>query len=358
MYHAVVLCGGSGTRLWPLTRNAMPKQFLPLLSARPLLIETIERLKRSAPPERIWIVAGRAHEPIVRTMLAGVLPGQNLIFEPLARDSTGAVGLAMARLLRVDPDAVFTAFHSDHVIENAPQFDAAVALASRLAADGPIVNVGAAPTYPETGYGYVERGRALATGDGVVAYEVIRFHEKPSADRAAEYVRAGTFLWNVGMFTWRASVVRDLLAEHLPGSVARFERTERLLASDPEAALATFAELPRISVDHAILEKARNRVVIEADLGWLDIGDWAAMYAATGPKDADGNVAPAEGVLVGARGTYLSTTRPGKVIAAVGVEDLVVVDTEDALLVARRDRAQDVRKAVDELKRRGLERHL
>jgi mannose-1-phosphate guanylyltransferase len=358
MYHAVVLCGGSGTRLWPLTRNAMPKQFLPLTSPRPLLIETIERLKRSAPPERIWIVAGRNHESIVRSMLEGVLSPRNLLFEPLARDSTGAVGLAMARLLRVDPEAVFTAFHSDHVIGNARQFDAAVALASRLAADGPIVNVGAAPRYPETGYGYVERGRPVARGDGVVAYEVIRFHEKPDAARAAEYVRAGNFLWNVGMFTWRASVVRDLLAEHLPGSVERFETTERLLDSDPDAALAAFAELPRISVDYAILEKARNRIVVEADLGWLDIGDWAAMYAATVLKDAEGNVAPAEGVLVDTHGSYLSTTRPGKVIAAVGLDDLVVVDTEDALLVARRDRAQDVRKAVEELKRRGLDAHL
>jgi mannose-1-phosphate guanylyltransferase/mannose-6-phosphate isomerase len=358
MYHAVVLCGGSGTRLWPLTRNAMPKQFLPLTSERPLLIETIERLKRSAPPERIWIVAGRAHEPIVREMLDGVLPRDNLLFEPLARDSTGAVGLAMARLLRLDPDAVFTAFHSDHVIANATQFDAAVALASRLAAEGPIVNVGAAPRYAETGYGYVERGRVVATGDGVVAYEVVRFHEKPDPARAAEYVRAGNFLWNVGMFTWRASVVRSLLNEHLPGSVERFEKTERLLDDDPETALATFAELPRISVDYAILEKARDRVVIEAALGWLDIGDWAAMYAASEPKDADGNVAPADAVLVGARGSYLSTTRTGKVIAAIGLEDLVVVDTDDALLVARRDRAQDVRKAVDELKRRGLDAHL
>ena len=350
MYHAVVLCGGSGTRLWPLTRNKLPKQFLPLTSERPLLIETIERLKRSAPRERIWIVAGRLHEPIVREMLKGELPAENLIFEPMARDSTGAVGLATARLLRVDPDAVFTAFHSDHIIANAAQFDAAVALAAELAAEGPIVNVGVAATRPETGLGYVERGDLVATGDGVAAYKTLRFHEKPDLATAEQYVRAGTFLWNVGMFTWRAAVIRDMLRQHLPGSVERFERTDLLLDADPDGALAEFAQLPRISIDYAVLEKATNRVVVEADLGWLDIGDWAAMYSSA-PHDAAGTAG--DGIVVDTRNSYLSTTQRGKVVAAIGLDDVVVVDTPDALLVAKRDRAQDVRKVVEELRARG-----
>jgi mannose-1-phosphate guanylyltransferase len=347
MYHAVVLCGGSGTRLWPLTRQALPKQFLPLTSDRPLLVETVERLKRSAPLERIWLVGGRAHERLMREQLPE-LPPENFIVEPMARDSAAAVGLAMARLLRRDPDAVFTAFHSDHIIEQQQQFDAAVELASRLAADGPIVNVGAAPTRPETGYGYVERGRRVATGDGVVAFEVVKFHEKPDAARAAEYVRSGRFLWNVGMFTWRASVIRDLFLEHQPGSVERFEETERLLESDPDAALATFAELPRISVDYAILEKATNRIVIEADLGWLDVGDWAAMHAVK-------KASPVRTVEIDAPGSYAWSSRPGKVVATVGLDDVVVVDTDDALLVIKRQRAQDVKRVVDELKARGLD---
>lgn len=352
MYHAVVLCGGSGTRLWPLTRNRLPKQFLPLTSNRPLLLETIDRLKRSAPPERIWIVAGRLHEPIVREMLAGELPAENLLFEPMARDSTGAIGLAMARLLRVDPDALFTAFPSDHIVANDPQFDAAVALAARVAEQGKIVNVGVTPTRPDTGLGYVERGSVVATGDGVVAYETIRFHEKPDLARAEEYVRAGNYLWNAGMFTWRASVIRDMLAEHLPGSVALFERTDQLLDSDAEGALAAFAELPRISIDYAVLEKAKDRVVVEAELGWMDIGDWSAMHAAA-PKDAAGNAGDA--IAIDTRGSYLSTTQPGKVVAAIGLEDLVVIDTADALLVARKDRTQDVRKVVEALRERERE---
>lgn len=347
MYHAVVLCGGSGTRLWPLTRQAMPKQFLPLTSDRPLLVETVERLKRSAPLERIWLVGGRQHERVMREQLPELPPG-NFIVEPTARDSAGAVGLAMARLLRHDPDAVFTAFHSDHIIENQAQFDAAVALASQLAADGPIVNVGAAPTRPETGYGYVERGKQVAAREGVVAFEVVRFHEKPDAERAAEYVRSGRFLWNVGMFTWRASVIRDLFRQYQPGSVEKFEATDRLLETDADEALSTFAELPRISVDYAILEKATNRVVIEADLGWLDVGDWAAMHQVERPTAA-------RTVEVDAPGAYAWTTRPGKVVATVGLENVVVVDTDDALLVIRRDRAQDVKKVVDELRARGLD---
>lgn len=347
MYHAVVLCGGSGTRLWPLTRQAMPKQFLPLTSDRPLLVETIDRLKRSAPLERIWLVGGRQHERTMREQLPELPPG-NFIVEPVARDSAGAVGLAMARLLRHDPDAVFTAFHSDHIIENSEQFDAAVALARQLAAEGPVVNVGVTPTRPETGYGYVERGRRVASAGGVTAFEVVRFHEKPDPARAAQYVRAGTFLWNVGMFTWRAAVVRDLFRQHQPGSVERLDRTERLLASDPDGALAEFSQLPRISIDYAIIEKADNRVVVEAELGWLDVGDWAAMHAVR-------RASPAHTVEVDSPNAYVWTTKPGKVIATVGVGDVVVVDTDDALLVINRERAQDVRKVVDELKARGLD---
>jgi mannose-1-phosphate guanylyltransferase len=356
MYHAVVLCGGSGTRLWPLTRQTLPKQFLRLTTERPLLVETVERLKRLVPVDRIWLVGGRAHERLMREM-AAELPAGNVIVEPIARDSTGAVGLAMARLLRRDREAVFTAFHSDHIIANLEQFDAAVTLAARLAEGGPIVNVGVAPRYPETGYGYVERGAVRATGDGVAAFDVVRFVEKPNAERAAEYLRAGRFLWNVGMFTWRASVVRDLLAEHLPGSVERFERAEALLESDPAGALDAFAGLPRVSIDYAILEKASNRVVVEADLGWLDIGDWAAVYTASA-KDADGNVLPDGAVAIDARGTHAWLARPDKVVAVIGLDDVVVVDTEDALLVARRDRSQDVRRVIDALRERGLERHL
>jgi mannose-1-phosphate guanylyltransferase len=356
MYHAVVLCGGSGTRLWPLTRQAMPKQFLSLTTERPLLVETIARLKRLAPPERIWLVGGRAHERLMREM-AAELPAENVIVEPTARDSTGAVGLAMARLLRRDPEAVFTAFHSDHIIANLAQFDAAVRLAGSLAEGGPIVNVGVAPRYPETGYGYVERGAVVASRDGVAAFKVVRFVEKPNAERAAEYVRAGNFLWNVGLFTWRAAGVRALLTEHLPGSVERFERSEALLESDPDGALEAFAGLPRISIDYAILEKATDRVVVEADLGWLDIGDWAAVYAAS-PKDADGNSLPDGSVAIDTRGTLASIGRPGKLVATIGLEDVVVVDTDDALLIARRDRSQDVKRVIDALRERGLERHL
>src|SRR5947209_6050269 len=169
MYHAGVLCGGSGTRLWPLTRQAMPKQFLSLTTGQPLLVETVARLRRLVPPERIWLVGGRPHERLMREQLPE-LPAGNFIVEPTARDSAGAVGLAMARLCRLDRDAVFTAFHSDHIIGNLEQFDAAVELAARLAADGPIVSVGVLPSYPETGYGYVERDGCVASEGGVAAF--------------------------------------------------------------------------------------------------------------------------------------------------------------------------------------------
>lgn len=357
MYHAVILSGGAGSRLWPMTRQVLPKQFLRLTTAQPLIVETYQRLRRTLPPERIWIATGRMHEHLVREQLPE-LPRENVLGEPIARNTTGAIGLAMARVLRRDPDAVMTVLPSDHLMANLAQFDAALGLAAELAKSDSTVTIGVTPTRPETGYGYVERGEVVATGDGVVGFQVRRFVEKPDLARATEFLRAGTFLWNAGIFTWRAAALRAVMNEHLaPGSVERFEETERRLEADPAAALEAFAGLPNVSIDFAVAEKARDVKVVEADLGWVDIGDWAALYAATAEKDALGNVLPAGAIAVDARGSYVSSST-GRLVAAVGIEGLVVVDTEDALLVCRMDRTQDVKMVVDELKRRGLEQRL
>jgi mannose-1-phosphate guanylyltransferase len=357
MYHAVILSGGAGSRLWPMTRQALPKQFLKLTTEQTLIVETFKRLRRTLPAERIWIATGRMHEHLVRDQLPE-LPPENILGEPIARNTTGGIGLAMARLLRHDPEAVMTVLPSDHLMTNLAQFDAALALAAELAKGDATVTIGVTPTRPETGYGYVERGDVVATGDGVVGFQVKRFVEKPKRETAKEFLRAGTFLWNAGIFTWRAAALRDTFAEHLPaGSVERFEETERLLESDPNAALEAFAGLPNISIDFAVAEKARDIKVVEADLGWIDIGDWSALYSATGSKDGADNVLPDGAVAVDAsRSLVWSST--GRVIAAIGVEGLVVVDTPDALLLCHMDRTQDVKKVVDELKARGADRLL
>lgn len=356
MYHAVIMSGGAGSRLWPLTRQALPKQFLRLTTEEPLLAETVARLERTVPIERIWVVTGRRYAAMVRQLLPR-LPAENVIAEPIARNTTGAVGLAAARLLRRDPDAVFSVLPSDHLMHNLDDFDRALALAAELAGNGATVCIGVTPRYPETGYGYIERGSQVRSADGVAAFDVKRFVEKPDLARATEYLRAGTFLWNAGIFTWRAARLRDLLAEHLPGSVELFEATERQLDSDPDAALATFAQLPNLSVDYAVLEKAEDRQVVEADLGWVDIGDWAAVHAATAAKDARDNVLPEQCIAIDVEGSYVQSTG-SKLIAAIGVRDLVVIDTEDVLLICARDRTQDVKRAVDEARARGLEARL
>jgi len=352
MYHAVILCGGSGTRLWPLTRAARPKQFLPLLIDRPLLRETIDRIARTVPINRIWVVTGRTHAEGVRAIAAELDP-RNILVEPVPRDSAGAIGLAASRLSRIDPGATFTAFPADHLIRNVSTFDSALRLASALALGRTIVCIGIAPTHPDPGLGYIQRGEPERAAEGLVAYRVDRFVEKPDLARATEFVRDGGYLWNAGVFTWSAAYLRELFAEHVPGSVEIFDRTESLLGIDEAAATSAFASLPRISVDYAILEKAPDRVVVQADLGWLDIGNWDAVFGAS-PQDAEANAVPTNSVLVDTHRTFVDS-RTGRTIALIGVDDLVVVDTADALLICRRDRHQDVRRVVDELRARGLD---
>lgn len=354
MYHAVILSGGAGSRLWPMTRQALPKQFLRLTTEAPLIVETYRRLRRTVPPERIWVATGRMHEPLVREMLPD-LPRTNILGEPIARNTTGAIGLAMARILKHDPEAVMTCLPSDHLMANGQQFDAALALAARLAEGEATVTIGVTPQHAETGYGYIERGAVAATGDGVVGYRVERFVEKPDLARATEFLRAGTFLWNAGIFTWRAAGLADVLERHLPGSGERFRAAEQALESAPAEAMESFAALPNVSIDYAVAERATERLVVEADLGWIDIGGWDALYAATSTKDEARNALPDGAIAVEASGSYVMSKR---LVALVGVQDLVVVDTDDALLICPRERSQDVRKVVDEVRRRGLERLL
>ncbi|TAK22171.1 MAG: mannose-1-phosphate guanyltransferase [Chloroflexota bacterium] len=355
MYHAVILCGGSGTRLWPLTRHARPKQFLKLIVDQSLLRETVDRVARTVPSERIWIVTGRAHAAEARAILPE-LPDDNIIVEPTARNSAGAVGLAASRLFRRDPDATMTAFPADHLMTNHDQFDAALRLSSSLAESGSTVYIGVTPTYPETGYGYIKRGAVIESRGGVTAFEASAFVEKPDRERATEFVRSGVYLWNAGIFSWRVDALRALFERHIAGSLDMLDRAESLLESDPDVAQAAFSALPNKSIDYAVLEKAPDRKVVEADLGWLDIGNWDAIYGAS-PRDARGN-ALLDGTIAIDVDSTLVAGNSGRTIALVGVSDLVVVDTPDALLVCRRERHQDVRAVVEELRRRGLDRLL
>lgn len=358
--YAVILAGGYGTRFWPLSRRARPKQFLPLappsagLTGREsLLQQTYRRLLRLFPPERIYVVGNAEHRALLRRQLPR-LPAGRLLLEPVGRNTAAAVALAAVHIRRAlsarAGDAVLGVFPADHAIGNEARFRRIVraALSAATAEEGMVV-LGIPPAQPHTGYGYIERGRSLKRLQGQRLYAVKRFTEKPDRRTAARYLRSGRYFWNSGMFFWRLSTFDDLLRRHLP-------RTYMTLAKlTPRTSRRRLGQLYRrlenISVDYALAEPAAARGhvrMIPADMGWSDLGSWSTVYEWWARHGRD-NVVRKPHFLLDAAGNWLSS--PGKFLAAIGVEDLVVVDTPDALLLCPRARAQEVGKVVDSLKK-------
>jgi mannose-1-phosphate guanylyltransferase len=343
-FWAVVPAGGSGTRLWPLSRSGSPKFLHDLTgSGRSLLQETVDRLAPMA-GDRLLVVTGARHRDRVLEQLPKVA-ADRVLGEPSPRDSMAAIGLAAAMLERVDPDAVLGSFAADHVVGDRMALERAVTLAAEVARDGWLVTVGIEPAHASTAFGYVRQGGELEDHAG--AYVVERFVEKPSADLARSYVGSGAYRWNAGMFVVRPTVLLDLLASWHPDLAAGL----REIAADPGRLDAVWPTLTTIAIDHAVAEPAaaEGRVAtVPADLGWDDIGDFHSLYGVLG--GADLRVLGDPGDVLAEGSTGLVVPRGGRLVALVGVDDVVVVDTPDAVLVTTRDRAQDVKTLVDRLR--------
>ncbi len=349
---AIVMAGGSGTRFWPASRKKTPKQLLALAPGdeRSLLAATVERIAPLVSPERVLVVTG-AHLADATRAAVPQIPQENVLAEPTGRNTAPCVGWAAAVIRRRDPDAKIAVLAADHHIADGDAFLAVLARAFEAAGEGLLVTVGVKPTRPETGYGYIEVGEEIADG----TYRARRFVEKPNRGRAEQFLAAGTFLWNSGMFFFRADVILDAIRSHLPGLAAALDRFDAAaLAGDEASVIASeYAALPSVSIDHGVMEKADRVAVVPGDFGWSDVGSWTSAWELA-PRDGSRNaVTDAEAVLVDATGCYVRGPR-GKVIALVGVRDLVVVDTPDALLVVPRERAQDVREIVRALEARKL----
>jgi mannose-1-phosphate guanylyltransferase len=347
MRHAVILAGGSGTRLWPASRRARPKQFLTLGASESLLAATARRARACAPQTTIVTAASQA------TLARADVPSARVIEEPIGRNTAAALGLAAATLLAEDPEAVMGALPADQHIGDEAAFAVAVDRAFRVAEERDVIcTIGIAPTHPETGFGWLELGAALA-GAGPEVYEVARFVEKPDAARAAEYFASGRYLWNGGMFFCRARRLLDEIGAHLPALAAGLDAIVRA----PEQAATIYATLPSISIDHGVMEKAAGVVTVRGDFGWNDVGSWAALPAVRGVDPSTGeNTHVGQALFRDARGNIASTD--AGVVVLVGVDDLVVIRDGDAVLVIPRGRAQDVRVAVDGLAAAGLDRYL
>lgn len=357
MLHVVIPAGGSGTRLWPLSRAGYPKFLLPLGGdSETLLRRTAGRLAPVTDPSRTYVVTGTGHAAEVARQLPD-LPTANLLVEPSPRDSCAAIGLAAAVIARRDPDAVMGAFAADHLVTDPDRFVAVVREAAETAQHGLMMTVGITPTRAETGYGYLRCGGRYGSGR---ARKVEEFTEKPSAELAQAYVESGDHLWNASIFIWRVDMFLAELARQCPQLHDGVRRiAEAWDSPERDRVLGeVWPELPKISVDYAVMEGAAAAgqvATVPGDFGWYDVGDFDTLGQVL-PGDERGNVVaggPVERALVRDSDGAVVLPAGGRLVATLGVHDLVVVDTPDAVLVCPRDRAQEVRKLVDELRGRG-----
>jgi len=359
-YYAVIMAGGGGTRLWPLSRQARPKQMLRLIEERTLFQTSVERLEGLFPPERILVVTVADQAERLRTQCPDI-PEENYLLEPLPRGTASVVGLAAVALRHRDPQAVMAILTSDHYIGNEDKFRQLLAAAGEVAEEEYLVTLGIAPTFAATGYGYIQRGEPLGEYGGLEVYRVLRFKEKPGEGNAREMLQSGDHSWNSGMFVWRVEQILTEFERQMPqlnqvlGAISRnWESPER-----QETLKRVWPEIKAETIDYGIMEGAQRVAVIPAEgLNWSDVGSWDSLFDVL-PADENGNIVMGgEHVGLETNDSLVYVEREHRLIVTIGVEDLVVVDTGDVLLVCRVDKAQKVREIVKKLEQEEGEEYL
>jgi len=347
--YAVILAGGSGTRFWPLSRKSRPKQFLSLEGRQSLLKQTLQRISKKVPGQQILIVTNKDYSaPIIQQARVFKIPKKNILLEPSGKNTAPAICWVANEIYHRNQTAVMAVLPSDHLILNQQAFFKHWQRGVRLAQDGHLVTLGIVPTHPETGYGYLKTRRIRIKGKMV--WQVERFTEKPILSKARQFLRSKRYFWNSGMFFWRCEVILAEFQKYLPKVYRLFQGR-----SDLSSLRKIWPKLPSISVDYGILEKAKDVVTIPAvDMGWSDLGSWASLYEAL-PKDQRGNIFQGDVVDYDSHGTLVFGDR--RLITTVGLQDLIVVDTDDALLVCHRDHSQRIKDVVERLKSQKRKEH-
>jgi mannose-1-phosphate guanylyltransferase len=359
MLHAMIMAGGGGTRFWPRSRTQRPKQFLALGGERTLLQQAMDRIEALLPAENAWVITGQAYQAETTRQLPH-LPSDHIVGEPCGRDTAPCIGLGAALIARRDPSAVMLVTPADHVIEPVREFERAAHVAAQMAEEhsSALITFGIPPTFPSTGYGYIRRGPEVGQRQGISVFRVQAFEEKPPADRAEQFLVSGEYYWNSGIFVWRASAVLEELHRQQP---ALYDGVRRIADAwdtpQRDAVLRQHYEaMPKNSIDYAVMEHAREVLVVKAPYRWDDVGSWLALERMH-PQDADHNTVLATHCGLKTKHCVI-VGEAGRLIATIGVENLVIVQDGDATLIADRRDEGTVKQLVDLLKKKGLEQYL
>ncbi|UCH85012.1 MAG: NTP transferase domain-containing protein [Candidatus Latescibacterota bacterium] len=350
---SVIMAGGSGQRFWPRSRQRHPKQLINLTGQGSMISVTVERMRAFSRPEEIIILTNVTQAEAIARDVDGEVPRENIIGEPVGRNTAPSIGLAAVLIERRFGDKPFMVLPADHLVSDLDIFERSVRQAEAFARDNDsLLTFGITPTRPETGYGYIRAGETLSDTDGVSLFRADSFHEKPSIEKAREFLGSGDFFWNSGMFLWRPRVILEAIQTHLPDLDSMLlELAQRLGTESIDDVLKSiYGDAPKVSIDYGVMEKADNVVVVRGDFYWNDVGSWESIREMFS-KDKNGNVLVGDHIVVDGKGNTVFS--PDRLVGVVGLEDVVVVDSGDAILVAKRDRVQQVRDVVEALKRDG-----
>ena len=354
--YAVIMAGGKGTRFWPLSREKKPKHLLNITGKKSIIQYTVDRVTPLVGKNNVLIVTGASHSDEIRQQLPQ-LPAGNILIEPVGRNTAPCIGLAAMHIRKKDPDAVMFVLPSDHLIANTKGFLASLTTAREMAKRSDcLVTIGIKPEWPETGYGYMERGKLADTVGETKVYAVRSFREKPDTATAKAFLEDGGFFWNSGMFIWKISTILNAIERLIPDLYEGLLTIDDSIGTRHEEKVISevYRNIKPVSIDYGVMEKAPDVFMLEGDFGWNDIGSWDALWDVL-DKDKNGNATRGNVISFGTSNSLIYS--PEMMVALIGVEDLIVVETDDALLICRRETSQDVRKVVEHLEEKGMKEY-
>lgn len=357
-FHCLIMAGGSGTRFWPRSRKANPKQFLTIFGNESLIQATISRFANFIPDESIYVVSNKGQKDILEEQTSR-LPKENLIYEPVGKNTLPAIGLAALFIAKNDPDGIMIVSPADHLTQNDKLFQETIESAAKIAEEkNGIVTIGITPNAPATGYGYIEIADEIKIGQTIKSFAVNRFVEKPNLETAQSYVDSGKFFWNAGIFVFKVSVFLEAVQKYAPNLHADLQKIAKTIgtASYEEILDKIYNQVDSISIDYGIMEKADNVFLVQGDFVWNDLGSWEEVYKYDQRKDENQNTGTGEVIFQDTKNSYVYA--PGSLVAVVGMDDVIVVKDGDTILVCKRDHAEEIKGVVGEITRRKLDQYL